>query len=59
MCGRGGKIIRPSRRTRMTKGTIRMNDKRNYIKMTLAALTVLGIMVLFYLLSPIPALQLQ
>ena len=36
-----------------------MNDKRNYIKMTLAALTVLGIMVLFYLLSPIPALQLQ
>lgn len=35
-----------------------MNDKRNYIKMTLAALTLLGLLMLFALLSPIPALQL-
>ncbi len=43
------------------KGYIRMNDKGDYIKyikMTLAALTVLGILVLFYTLTPIPVLML-
>jgi hypothetical protein len=36
-----------------------MNDKRNcYIKMTLAALMLLGLLLLFHLLAPIPALQL-
>ena len=35
-----------------------MNDKLNYIKMTLAALTVLGLLLLFYSLSPIPSLNL-
>lgn len=40
------------------KGYIRMNDKGDYIKMTLAALTILGIMLLFYTLTPIPVLHL-
>lgn len=35
-----------------------MNDKRDYIKMTLAALTVLGLLLLFYTLLPIPVLHL-
>lgn len=36
-----------------------MNDKRDYIKMTLAMLTILGILMLFYILSPIPVLHLE
>lgn len=35
-----------------------MNDKRNYIKMTLAALMILGLLLLLEMLAPIPALQL-
>ena len=41
----------------MTKGHIRMNDKRDYIKMTLAALAIIGGMLLFYTLTPIPVLH--
>ena len=36
-----------------------MNDKRNYIKMALTAMTILGVLLLFYLLSPIPAVHLS
>jgi hypothetical protein len=35
-----------------------MNDKRDYFKMTVAALTILGMILLFYALSPIPVLHL-
>lgn len=42
------------------KGLSRMKDhKRNYIKMTLAALTLLGILMLCYILTPIPVLNLE
>ncbi len=43
---------------RIMKGHIRMNDKRDYIKMTLAALAIIGGMLLFYTLTPIPVLHL-
>lgn len=35
-----------------------MNDKRDYMKMTLAALAIIGGMLLFYTLTPIPVLHL-
>lgn len=35
-----------------------MKDKSAYIKMTLAAVTILGLLLLFFLLSPIPILNL-
>ncbi len=35
------------------------DHKRNYIKMTLAALTLLGILMLCYILTPIPVLNLE
>lgn len=35
-----------------------MNDKRNYVLKTLTALTILGLLMLFYVLSPIPVLHL-
>jgi hypothetical protein len=36
-----------------------MNDNRKSFKMTLAALTILGLLLLFYLLCPLPALSLS
>ncbi len=35
-----------------------MNDKRNYIKITLTALAIISIIMLIYVLSPIPELNL-